>query len=98
MTPPEESKSSKREIGFRFFRGRRLAPLIGPWISSALFAGLAYYVGSTIPALREVTNLVYAMLLVIVVIATGRWMRARTGDRRAADRRQTRRPDLDAPS
>ena len=97
MTQPKESEGSKREIGFRFFKGRRIAPLVGPWISSALFAGLAFYVGHTIPALREVTNLVYAMLLVLVVISTGRWMRARLGDRRAGDRRQTRRPDLDAP-
>ena len=97
MTQPGESDSSKREIGLRFFKGRRLAPLVGPWISSAIFAALAYYVGRTIPALREVTSLMYAILVVIVVISTGRWLRARSGDRRAGERRTTRRPDLDPP-
>ena len=80
----------QREFGFRFFKGRRLAPLVGPWISSAIFAGLAFYAERTIPALHDVAGIVYWMLLAIVAITTARWARVRGGDRREADRRKSR--------
>ncbi len=86
----QEPPRPLREYGFRFFKGRRLAPLVGPWISSAIFAGLVYYAERTVPALHDVAGIVYWMLLAIVAIATARWARVRGGDRRAADRRKSR--------
>ena len=90
MTDEQEPVTPKNQLGFRLFKGRRLGPLIGPWVSSAVFAGLVYYAESTIPALHDVAGIVYWMLVAIVVIATGRWMRVRTADRRSADRRKSR--------
>jgi hypothetical protein len=86
----EKPSPPQREYGFRFFKGRRLAPLVGPWISSAIFAGLVYYAEKTIPALHDVAGIIYWMLLAIVTVATARWARVRGGDRRAADRRKSR--------
>jgi hypothetical protein len=86
----EKPSPPQREYGFSFFKGRRLAPLIGPWISSAIFAAVVYYAEKTIPALHDVAGIVYWMLLGIVVFATARWARVRSGDRRAADRRKSR--------
>ena len=94
MTQPTETDDLRRGIGFKIFKGRRLGPLVGPWISSIIFAALAFYVGKTIPALREVTGLVYFMLVVLVVIVTGRWLRSRSGDRRNSDRRKSGNPEV----
>ena len=90
MSERPEPVEPKSELGFRLFKGRRLAPLIGPWISSAIFAGLVYYTEQTIPALHDVAEPVYWLLLAIVAIATARWMRVRGSDRRADDRRKSR--------
>ena len=90
MTTPREPVTPKSKLGFRLFKGRRLAPLIGPWISSAILVGLVYYAEQTIPALHDVAGIVYWLLLAIVVFSTARWMRDRTSDRRAADRRKSR--------
>jgi hypothetical protein len=76
--------------GFAFFRGRSLGPLLGPWISSAIIAAIVYYFERTLPALHDVLGAVYWILLGVVVIATWRWFRARSGDRRMADRRRSR--------
>ena len=78
------------EYGFRIFKGRRLGPLVGPWISSAIFAAFVYYGERTLPALHDVAGIVYWMLLGIVLIATARWARIRSRDRREADRRRPR--------
>jgi hypothetical protein len=86
----EQPPVAQREYGFRFFKGRRLGPLVGPWISSAVLAGLIYYAETTIPALHDVAGIVYWILLAIVALATARWARVRSGDRRAADRRKSR--------
>ncbi len=90
MTPPREPVTPKSELGFRMFKGRRLGPLMGPWISSAIFAGLVNYAERTVPALHDVAGIVYWILLTIVVIATARWMRVRSTDRRSDDRRKSR--------
>lgn len=90
MTTPREPVTPKSELGFSMFKGRRLGPLIGPWVSSAIFAGLVYYAETTIPALHDVAGIVYWILLAIVVFSTARWMRVRTADRRAHDRRKSR--------
>lgn len=87
MNEPEIPRNS---IGFRIFRGRRLGPLIGPWISSAFLAGLVNYTERTVPALQEVARLIYLLLLGIVLFTTWRWFRARGSNRRKKDRRDPR--------
>jgi hypothetical protein len=49
---------------------------------------ILYYVGATIPALREVIRPIYWVLLGIVLFTTLRWLRARSADRRGSDRRR----------
>lgn len=95
MTEPEEPLVSRRTIWSRFFRGRRPWPLVGPWISSLIFAGIVFYVDQTIPALHDVITIIYWMLLAIVVFTTARWIRARSSDRRSTPdrRRKDRRHD-----
>lgn len=93
MTPLAGPHDSRREIGFRIFRGRRLGPLVGPWLSSAIFAALTYYVERTMPALHDLAGLVYWLLLAIVMIATWRWFRVRSTNRRASDRRRPTRQE-----
>ncbi len=90
MSEPEKSGKPKREYGFSAFKGRRLAPLVGPWVSSAIFAALVYYAERTMPALHDVAGIIYWLLLAIVAIATMRWLRVRGRDRRDNDRRQSR--------
>lgn len=90
MSEPKESERPTRQYGFSAFKGRRIAPLIGPWVSSAVFAALVYYAERTMPALHDVAGLVYWLLLAIVAIATMRWLRVRGRDRRDSDRRQSR--------
>ena len=43
------------------------------------------------PVFHEVVKIIYFILLVILVIATGRWLRVRRGRRRTADRRHAER-------
>lgn len=93
MTEPAEG--SRRGIWSRYFRGRRPGPLVGPWVSSMIFAGLVYYLERTIPALHDVVGPVYWLLVAIVVVATGRWIRARSADRRGKDRRRLDRREPD---
>ncbi len=90
MSELEDSGKPKREYGFSSFKGRRLAPLVGPWVSSAILAALIYYAERTMPALHEVAGLIYLLLLGIVAVATMRWLRVRGADRRESDRRQSR--------
>jgi hypothetical protein len=86
MTEPAEG--SRRGIWSRYFRGRRPGPLVGPWVSSLIFAGLVYYLERTMPALHDVVGLIYWLLIAIVVVTTGRWVRARSAERRGTDRRR----------
>jgi hypothetical protein len=89
-----EELESRRTLWSRFFRGRRPGPLIGPWVSSLIFAGLLWYVETIIPALHDVIGIIYWMLLALVLFTTLRWLRARSGDRRARnDRRRVDRRD-----
>lgn len=89
-----EEVESRRTLWSRFFRGRRPGPLIGPWVSSLIFAGLLWYVETIMPALHDVIGIVYWMLLALVLFTTLRWLRARSGDRRARnDRRRVDRRD-----
>jgi hypothetical protein len=66
-----------------------MGPLLGPWVSSAIFAGLVYYGETTLPALKEIARLIYVVLALIVFVATARWLRVRSHDRRSADRRKS---------
>jgi DMSO/TMAO reductase YedYZ heme-binding membrane subunit len=51
-------------------------------------------VETTIPALHDVIGIIYWMLLALVLFTTLRWLRARSGDRRARnDRRRIDRRD-----
>jgi uncharacterized membrane protein len=86
-TPPE-NQTPERPLSV--FKGRRITPLLAPWISSLIFAGLVYYAETTLPALKEVARLIYVVLALIVFVATARWLRVRSHDRRARDRRQSR--------
>ena len=86
--PPREKR------GFLAFKGRSLGPLLGPWISSAIIAGVVYYVETTLPALHDVLGAVYWILLGIVLITTWRWFRVRSRDRRSTDRRGRDRPGV----
>ena len=89
-----EEEESRRTLWSRFFRGRRPGPLIGPWVSSLIFAGILWYVETTIPALHDVIGIIYWMLFALVLFTTLRWLRARSGDRRANnDRRRVDRRD-----
>ena len=90
MTDQEKGEAPER--GFSIFKGRRIGPLVGPWVSSAIFAGLVYYGETTLPALEGVARLIYVVLALIVFVSTARWLRVRSHDRRARDRRQSR-PD-----
>ena len=88
MTVPPNDHPPRRGAGL--FKGRRISPLLGPWISSAIFAGLVYYGETTLPALQEVARLIYVVLALIVFVSTARWLRVRSYDRRSGDRRQSR--------
>ena len=77
----------------RLFYGRNLGPLLGPWIACTLMAGGILLFETKMPVFHEVVKIIYFLLLVIVVIATGRWFRIRgpnqrRGDRRHGDRRK----------
>lgn len=89
MTDPTKPLEPQ-EKGFKVFKGRRLAPIVGPWISSVTIAGAVFYMETTIPALGEVAGLIYFVLVIVIVITTGRWLRVRVGDRRSGDRRNPR--------
>ena len=87
MDDDTERDAPREKRGFPVFKGRSLGPLLGPWISSAIIAGVVYYFETTLPALHDVLGAVYWILLGIVLITTWRWLRVRTRDRRSSDRR-----------
>ena len=93
MTGTPEPGPSRRGIWSRFFRGRRPGPLVGPWVSSIIFAGIVYYFERLLPALHDVVGPIYWLLLAIVLISTARWARARSSERRTAQRRRLERRD-----
>jgi hypothetical protein len=87
MPEDTERNSTREKRGFSAFKGRSLGPLLGPWVSSAIIAGVVYYFETTLPALHDVLGAVYWILLAIVLFTTWRWLRVRTRDRRSSDRR-----------
>jgi hypothetical protein len=88
MTDPPESTDPKPDLWHRIFHGRRPGPLLGPWLSTGIVAAIAYGFERKLPAFRDVVGTLYWILLAIALIATARWLRTRSGDRRSSDRRR----------
>jgi membrane protein implicated in regulation of membrane protease activity len=76
--------------------GRRPRQLLVVWGVSLLFIALIYWLEISAPALHELLLPFYWIILGVAVVATWRWLRARskkdrrTGDRRRSDRRDTK--------
>ena len=76
--------------------GRRPRQLLVVWGVSLLFIVLIYWLEISAPALHELLLPFYWIILGIAVVATWRWLRARSkkdrrgGDRRRSDRRDTK--------
>ena len=86
MTDLHPDETPKR-TGKKLFYGRSLGPLLGPWVACVSIAAGVFLFETKMPVFHEVVKIVYFILLVILVIATGRWFRIR-GTRRQNDRRQ----------
>lgn len=84
-TPQPESKGSG--ISGRLLHGRRVGPLLGPWIACIIVAALVCYFETKMPAFHDVVRPVYWILAVVLIIATARALRGRSGMRRTAERR-----------
>ncbi|MEO8192678.1 MAG: hypothetical protein ABI681_02425 [Gemmatimonadales bacterium] len=79
--------SALDDLSRRLFHGRNPGPLLGPWIACTIIAGGIYIFERKMPAFHEVVKPLYFIVVVILVIATGRWLRERQGIRRGGDRR-----------
>lgn len=90
MADPHPDRSVKGTAK-KLFYGRSLGPLLGPWIACILIAIGIFTFETQMPVFHEVVKIIYFILLVILVIATGRWFRVRKGRRRNADRRHAER-------
>ena len=77
----------------RFLHGRRLTPLIKPWVACLIVAGLVFYFETKMPAFHEVVKIVYFVIAVVLVIITARAVRTREGNRRKGERRHADRRD-----
>lgn len=90
-----QADASEKKVGRRPFYGRSLGPLAGPWVACLSLAGAVWLFETKMPVFHEVVQIVYFILAVVLVIATGRWFRIRRGtrgdDRRNADRRKSQR-------
>lgn len=74
--------------------GRRPRQLLVVWGVSLLFIVLIYWLEISAPALHELLLPFYWIILGVAVVATWRWLRARSKkDRRAGDRRRSDRRD-----
>ena len=74
--------------------GRRPRQLLVVWGVSLLFIALIYWLEISAPALHELVLPFYWIILGVAVVATWRWLRARSKkDRRAGDRRRSDRRD-----
>ncbi|MFL5481611.1 MAG: hypothetical protein ACJ8AK_05430 [Gemmatimonadaceae bacterium] len=74
--------------------GRRPRQLLVVWGVSLLFIALVYWLEISAPALHELLLPFYWIILGVAVVATWRWLRARSKkDRRTGDRRQSERRD-----
>lgn len=93
MTNPRPDGTGKGNWA-KFFHGRSLAPLLGPWIACILIGVGILVVETMMPVFHEVVKIIYFILLVVLVIVTGRWFTGRgrrSGrDRRHGERRQSK--------
>ena len=85
--PDPHPEHSEKETADKIVYGRNLGPLLGPWIACTLIAAGIFTLETKLPVFHDVVKILYFILLVVLVIATGRWLRSRHGDRRQADRR-----------
>ena len=86
MSEPH-SDDTQHEARPRLLHGRRIGPLLTPFISCLIVGGLIYIFEREMPAFHEVVKIGYFIIAVIFVIATGRAFRTREGSRRMAERR-----------
>lgn len=76
--------------------GRRPRQLLVVWGVTLSFIALIYWLEISAPALHELLLPFYWIILGVAVVATWRWLRARSkkdrrvGDRRRNDRRDTK--------
>jgi hypothetical protein len=78
-------------------RGRRLGSLLALWAAVTLLAAAMYWLQTGMPAFMDMLRPLYAVLSVILIVATWRWFRHRNKnyDRRHDDRRHPNRHNLD---
>jgi peptidoglycan/LPS O-acetylase OafA/YrhL len=82
--------------GLEIFHGRRLGPLVSAWIGAAIVAGIVFWIDRQQPAFHEILLPMYWLIVVMLIITTGRWLRSRQGDRRDHERRKNFRRDTDS--
>lgn len=90
MSEPHPDES-EQESNRRVFYGRRLSPLIKPWIACFILAAGVYAFETAMPAFHDVVKLIYFIIGVVFVITTGRALRTREGGRRVHERRRSER-------
>lgn len=90
MSEPH-SGDDREEPRRRLLYGRSLAPILKPWIACLIMAGGVYAFERAMPAFHDVVKLIYFIIAVICVIATGRALRLRGGSRRVSERRRSER-------
>jgi len=80
----------------RIWHHRHAGPLITLWgVAIAIAIGL-YWMENDQPALREMIDPLYYIILIVMLITTWRWFRVRgRKDRRRSDRRHTDRRGTD---
>lgn len=86
MTAPHPDRN-KKGTWWRLFYGRNLGPLLGPWIACIIVAGGVFWFETELPVFHEVVKIIYFIVVVILIIATGRWFRIRGPNQRHAERR-----------
>jgi hypothetical protein len=86
MSEPH-SDDARHEARPGLLHGRRLGPLLTPFVSCLIVAGLIYAFEREMPAFHEVVKIGYFIIAVIFIIATGRALRTRESRRRVSERR-----------
>jgi hypothetical protein len=63
------------------------------WVAALLLAGGLYWFQRSVPSMIDMVTPFYAMLVLVVLAASGRWLYNRywLGDRRRTERRRIRR-------
>jgi hypothetical protein len=86
MSAPEPGGHDRERRG-HFLYGRRVGPLVGPWIACIIIATLTWWFETKMPAFHDVVRPVYWILLVVLIIVTARALRSRASRRRHGERR-----------